>query len=249
MTLNVAHGCRNPLPAALLGRRTLERNLDAIARVVRRADAAVVALQEIDRACTFSKNVDHFAWISDGARMPFQLHAPHGRRERLGMLHGHALLSRHPLGAAEDRRFARRFCHDKGFMVAAVTAPQLGGRTIDVATVHLEPFAAGIRRSQILELAAAMRARRERTGGRPLVLMGDMNTSYGDATRGVGLLASEAGLVAWRPEDKTPTYSMMVPLVRFDWILTSPELTVLGQETLPDRVSDHAAVVADVCLS
>lgn len=246
MTLNVAHGSRNPFPAALLGRRTLARNLDAIAALVRGAGADVVALQEIDRACAFSKNVDHFDWIADAAHMPFQLHAPHGRRERFGMLHGHALLSRHPLDSAEDRRFGRRFCHDKGFVVATMTAPQLRGRAVDVVSVHLEPFAAGVRRSQILELAAALRARRERTCGRPLVVMGDMNTGYGDAKRGVGLLAAEAMLEAWRPRERTPTYSMSLPLVRFDWILTSPELRIVSQETLPDRVSDHAAVVAQV---
>jgi endonuclease/exonuclease/phosphatase family metal-dependent hydrolase len=39
---------------------------------------------------------------------------------------------------------------------------------------------------------------------------------------------------------------MSLPLVRFDWILTSPELRIVSQETLPDRVSDHAAVVAEV---
>ena len=249
MTLNVAHGSRNPFPAALLRRRTLARNLDAIAALVRRAGADVVALQEIDRACAFSKDVDHFEWIAEAAAMPFSLHAPHGRRERLGMLHGHALLSRHPLEDAEDRRFGRRLCHDKGFVVGAMTAPQLRGRSIDVVSVHLEPFASGVRRSQILELAAALRVRRERTDGRPLVVMGDMNTGYGDATHGVGLLATEAGLAAWRPEERTPTYAMSFPLVRFDWILTSPELRIASHVTLPDRVSDHAAVIAEIAWS
>lgn len=249
MTLNVAHGSRNPLPAALLRRRTLARNLDAIAGLVKRVGADVVALQEIDRACAFSKDVDHFEWIARGADMPFAVHAPHGRKDRFGMLHGHALLSRHHLGAPEERRFDRRLCHDKGFVAASMTAPQLGGRSIDVVCVHLEPFAGGVRRSQILELAAALGARRQGSGGRPLVLMGDMNTSYGDSTRGVGLLASELGLRTWRPEERTPTYAMSLPLVRFDWILASPELRIVGQETLADRVSDHAAVVAELAWS
>lgn len=245
MTLNVAHGARRPWPAALVGKRTLARNLDAIAALVRRTEAEVVALQEIDRACTFSKNVDHFEWIARGAEMPFHLHAPHGERERFGMLHGHALLSRHPLEGGEDRRFARRLCHDKGFVVATVQSPALGNRAIDVVSVHLEPFAPGVRRSQILELAAALGVRRAQTG-RPLVVMGDMNTGYGDATKGVGLLAAELGLRAWRPEEKLPTYSTALPLVRFDWVLASPELAIVACSTLADKVSDHAAVVADI---
>jgi endonuclease/exonuclease/phosphatase family metal-dependent hydrolase len=248
MTLNVAHGARRPWPAALLRTRTLARNLDAIAGLVRRVGADVVALQEIDRACTFSKNVDHFDWIARSASMPFGIHAPHGRREGLGMLHGHALLARHPLDGIEDQRFARRLCHDKGFVAATLTTPALRGLAIDVVSVHLEPFAAGVRRAQILELAAALRKRREDTK-RPLVVMGDMNTSYGDARHGVGLLAEELGLRTWRPEDRLPTYSMAMPLVRFDWILASPELRIVTQVTLPDRVSDHAAVVADIGLS
>ena len=59
-----------------------------------------------------------------------------------------------------------------------------------------------------------------------------MSTCYGDATRGVGLLASELGFRTWRPEERTPTYAMSLPLVRFDWILASPELRIVGQETL-----------------
>ncbi|MBS2017839.1 MAG: endonuclease/exonuclease/phosphatase family protein [Deltaproteobacteria bacterium] len=249
MTLNVAHGSRNPIPSALLRRRTLARNLDAIAALVRRAEADVVALQEIDRASALSKNVDHFTWIAEAAAMPFRVHAPHGERARLGMRHGHALLSRHELYGAEDLRFDRRFCHDKGFVLATLEVPELGGRAIDAVSVHLEPFAPNVRRSQILELGAALRARRERTKGRPLVVMGDMNTGYGDDRRGVGLLAKEAGLGAWRPSERMPTYAMSFPLVRFDWILTSPELRIVDQRTLPDRVSDHAAVVADIALS
>ncbi len=248
MTLNVAHGARRPWPAALVGKRTLARNLDAIAALVRKTEAEVVALQEIDRACRFSKNVDHFEWIARGAEMPFHLHAPHGERERFGMLHGHALLSRHPLEGGADRRFARRLCHDKGFVVATVVSPALGRRAVDVVSVHLEPFAPGVRRSQILELAAALGARREQTG-HPLVVMGDMNTGYGDATKGVGLLAAELGLRAWRPAEKLPTYSTTLPLVRFDWVLASPELEIVSCATLSDRVSDHSAVVADIALS
>ena len=179
------------------------------------------------------------------------------------MLHGHALLSRHPLEGGEDRRFARRLCHDKGFVVATVQSPALGDRAIDVVSVHLEPFAPGVRRSQILELAAALGNRaidvvsvhlepfapgvrrsqilelaaalgvRRAQTGRPLVVMGDMNTGYGDATKGVGLLAAELGLKAWRPEEKLPTYSTALPLVRFDWVQR-------GQETGSGLTSERA---------
>ena len=245
MTLNVAHGARKPWPAALVRKRTLARNLDAIADLVKRTGAEVVALQELDRACAFSKNVDHYEWIARGSDMPFHVHAAHGEKRQLGMLHGHALLARHPLEASEDRKFGRLFCHDKGFVAATLETPALRGRAVDVVCVHLEPFAPGVRRGQILELAAALGARRERTK-RPLVVMGDMNTGYGSKENGVGLLAETLRLAAYQPEQRMPTYSATMPVVRFDWILTSPELSIIAHETVSEIVSDHRAVVADI---
>jgi len=41
-------------------------------------------------------------------------------------------------------------------------------------------------------------------------------------------------------------YSTTLPLARFDWILASPELAIVACKALPDVVSDHAAVVADL---
>jgi endonuclease/exonuclease/phosphatase family metal-dependent hydrolase len=84
--------------------------------------------------------------------------------------------------------------------------------------------------------------------GRPLLVMGDMNTAYQDATRDVGLLAATLGLHAFEPQERRPTYPISLPFVRFDWVLASPELSIVACTTLSEVVSDHAAVVADVVL-
>lgn len=247
MTLNVAHGARRPVPPALLRRRTLDRNLDAISASILAARADVVALQEVDLACAYSGGIDHFDRIARGTDLGFRLHAAHGERRRFGMRHGHALLSRHPLAGAADLRFERRFCHDKGFVVAATAAPELGGCAIDVVSVHLEPFNPFVRQAQIGELVRALEERRS-VYSHPLVVMGDMNAGYGGGS-GVGLIAGGLGLQAWEPEARHPTFPARRPALRLDWILASPELRIVGLETLPDAVSDHAPVVAEIQLA
>ena len=92
-----------------------------------------------------------------------------------------------------------------------------------------------------------------RTTRRPLVVMGDMNCGYG--ARSVRLLAERLELTAWRATERSSrheqlaTWSSTLPLVRFDWILVSRELSIVSHETRPERVSDHAAVVAELALS
>src|SRR4051794_37177958 len=47
MTLNVAHGARAPLPAALFRRATIERNLEDVSKLLRDVAPDVVALEEL----------------------------------------------------------------------------------------------------------------------------------------------------------------------------------------------------------
>jgi endonuclease/exonuclease/phosphatase family metal-dependent hydrolase len=239
MTLNVAHGARRPVPPSLLGSRAIARNLDAIGASIAAARPDVVALQEVDRECAYAAHVDHLARIASASTLGFAVHAPHGENARMGMLHGHALLARAPLAHVEDRRFARRFCHDKGFVVATIDAPDVGA--VDVVSVHLEPFAPGVRRAQIDELVLALHARRE-ASERPLVVMGDMNTGR----RGVEPLWRGLDLVAFEPTARRPTFPARRPVVRLDWIFVSRDLRIVSLDTLRDRVSDHAPVVAEI---
>jgi len=184
--------------------------------------------------------------------MPFALHAPHGRKDRF---RGCCTATRCSRAIASARRrsvrFDRRLCHDKGFVAASMTAPQLRVTPSTWFCVHLEPFRVVVRRSQILELATALGARRQNGGGRPLVVMGDMNTSYGDATRGVGLLATELGLRTWRPEEADAgPMRMSLPsraLSTGSWPRRSS--ASWRRRRSPIGVSDHAAVVAEIAWS
>ncbi len=77
--------------------------------------------------------------------------------------------------------------------------------------------------------------------------MGDMNAPWRKGGA-VERLALGLGLSAHRPNDGEPTYPLGPKGRRLDWILVSPDLEFLRYAVLPDRVSDHLAVAAELRL-
>jgi endonuclease/exonuclease/phosphatase family metal-dependent hydrolase len=245
MTLNCAHGARAPVPAVLVGRDTITRNVDAIAATIDRVQPDVVALQEVDRGAFWSARVDEVALVASGAHMPHAFFGPHKDVPWLGLHHGTALLSRVPVDGSQSHAFHTSFLDDKGWVRVGIAPEAFGGRAVDVVSVHLDPFTPWARRSQIATMARAF-AHRER----PLIVMGDMNAAWGRNARGdVARLAQALGLHAWRPTEALDTYPSGHPWRRLDWILLSPELQFASYDTVPGRVSDHRGVVADVVLA
>ncbi|MFY0578270.1 endonuclease/exonuclease/phosphatase family protein [Cystobacter fuscus] len=97
LTLNIAHGVPSipvPLPF-LLPRRRLLGHLDAMADLLAREGAEVVALQEVDRAGLFSGTVDPLERLATRAGYPHLLHGPHLHLPGV-CARGTALLSRRP---------------------------------------------------------------------------------------------------------------------------------------------------------
>lgn len=233
MTLNIVHGTRVPLPPALYPRGRLRANLDAIARVVVRERPDVVAMQEADGG----GRLDRVAYLAGAAALSELVHDATPRDP--AMRHGAALLSRLSLSNTASSAFATGVGDDKGWVVARVAAP---GLVLDIASVHLAPFGAKRRRRQIERLVAELADR-----ARPLVVLGDLNCPWRGPDEGVGLLARRLGL---RPcdADPSPTHVFAGVRQRLDWILVSDELEVRRHRTLPDRVSDHRAVLADLAL-
>ena len=89
----------------------------------------------------------------------------------------------------------------------------------------------------------------EHLGGRktPLVVLGDLNCQWGGEDDSLRRLAYELSL---QPQfarfQRLATYRLGRKKWRIDWILVSPQLRVKRYEVLPDRVSDHFAVLADI---
>ncbi|MHC4972936.1 MAG: endonuclease/exonuclease/phosphatase family protein [Planctomycetota bacterium] len=227
MSLNIAHGRGTAAHQSHLQRKTIESNLDAIAWLLRREQPAVVALQEADGPSFWSGNFDHVEQLAERADYPHRFRGRHVDMPRLS--YGTALLSRQPLENPVSHRFAPSLPTPiKGFVVATVG-------DVDVVSVHLDFLRQKARAGQIREMVEALRAR-----GRPLILLGDFNMEWADPLRG---LASALNLHAYAPAaGDLATFGNR----RLDWILISRELEFVRYAVVPDALSDHRAVVADV---
>jgi len=261
---NIAHG-RGDTEQGFLqnwrgGSRAERLNrLDEIAAVLRRVDADIVVLNEVDFDAGWSHGVDQAAYLARAAgyssrveqrnfdfRIPFESWA-----------FGNALLTRLPVS---DARWIdlpdHSFWEDVvlGSKEAAVVRLRVGSDSLAIVPVHLEyrPGETRLRAVPVLEAAK----RREPA---PLVLAGDFNTAppgwpeVGTTTAWGRLLS-----LGWRsaraprsPVLEELTFPTYAPVESRDWILVEPSLRVVEARVLPGtaRLSDHAPVVAEVRMS
>ena len=235
LTLNIAHGVPSlpmPLPF-LLPRRRLLAHLDAMAALLAREGAEVVALQEVDRAGLFSGTVDPLERLATRAGYAHVLHGPHLHWPGV-CARGTALLSRRPLLEPEWRSFEADRAVDKGYVVAAL---EDAGRVLDVVSVHLDCFSARCRGRQVERLLQALGGRPPR----PRLVLGDLNAPGGAEDAPARLMRALA-LHAPDAHGGEPTWPASRPSQRLDWLLAPPALRWVSQRTLSERVSDHLAV-------
>jgi endonuclease/exonuclease/phosphatase family metal-dependent hydrolase len=112
--------------------------------------------------------------------------------------------------------------------------------TVDVVSVHFDYLSRTVRERQLQELARILGAREN-----PRIVLGDFNSGWSAPDSTVRRLAQLAGLQTFRPLAKDlNTYGD----TRIDWILVSPAFRFDHYAVLPDVVSDHRAVIADISL-
>jgi endonuclease/exonuclease/phosphatase family metal-dependent hydrolase len=241
MTLNVAHGRGTGFHQALQSSAKARDNLNAIARVLRAQTPDVVALQEADAPSFWSGNLDHVAYLANHAAFSQSVHGAHA--EGIGLSYGTALMSRLGLRQPEAVTFDPALSPTpKGFVVSTITWPARPGLAVDVVSVHLEFSSERIRRHQAAELIQALRLR-----NRPVIVMGDFNTEWQNPDSALQLITRELALRAYRPErDDLETFPALGR--RLDWILVSPEFEFRSYDVIPDVLSDHRGVTAELAL-
>jgi endonuclease/exonuclease/phosphatase family metal-dependent hydrolase len=241
LTLNVAHGRRDSLNQLLLGKSAFRTNLQAIGRLLERSDADVVALQELDGPSRWSGGFDHAETLAGEADYGWRVRASHARSWLFD--YGTALLSRLPVVAAQAHRFAPTPpTLRKGFVLSQVAwrdpADPATERLVDVVSVHMDFLSRRARASQVGELAGLLDGR-----DNPAIVMGDFNSDWSVSDSPVRQLAERLGLQAYRPDaGHLATHDER----RIDWILLSPQLSFHEYRVLPDVVSDHRAVIAEI---
>jgi endonuclease/exonuclease/phosphatase family metal-dependent hydrolase len=240
MTLNIAHGRKDRVHQSFLKRRTIEDNLDDIARVLVREKPLMAALQEADGASAWSGGFDHVGYLAQAGGFRYSVRGEHVKGA--GLCYGTAFVSSVALADVVSVTFpSSPPTFSKGFVVCTVTEDDAGA-AIDVVSVHLDFSRDAVRETQLRMLVEELSAR-----ARPLIVMGDFNCQWNDDASPLRLLAEGLGLRAFEPDTDMPTFPTLG--ARLDWILVSREFEFVRYEVVPDTVSDHLGVVADIRMS
>lgn len=216
--------------------------------MVRALGADICALQEIAHECP---QRGALAQVAEGARLEhvtFEPHARYGRAPRgVGVLH------RHPPLARGGGRLPARAGDDKGFtrvVLAIPSAPDSADAArgaIEVIAVHLDPFSHRARQRQIAVLATAVGA-----PTMPRIVLGDFNAMTIRAWLSRRAHDETVAEVAEALSVEMPScasrrsFPSRYPLFAIDWVLASSELEVRSVEVVATRLSDHAALLAEV---
>lgn len=228
-TYNV-HGCRGMDGVV---------NTARIAEVIRRFDADVVALQELDVGRKRSNGVDQAAEIARHLSMHVHFNPAHHVEEEK---YGDAILSRLPCRLVRSGGLPS-IGEPRGALWVEI---EVGGSQVQVINTHL-----GLRRRermmQVEALLGPLWAGAPEMRGRPCILTGDFNavppsTPFRTLARAFG----QKG-----PKDKA-TFPSRWPILRLDHIFVRDGLEFQGCKVLSDRhirlASDHLPVVASLAV-
>ena len=246
MTLNLAHGRKDGINQLLLSGSTLQDNLRQIARVLVREDADLVALQEADGPSRWSGGFDHVQTLAQQAGYGAVVRASHARSWLFD--YGTALLSKTPFVETLSHSFQPSPpTMNKGLVLGQIRwRPDPGAERsilVDVISIHLDFSRRSVRKQQIEEVARLLAAR-----DNPTILMGDFNSDWLAGEAVIRSMTEGSRLLAYRPgSSDLATYDRSGR--RLDWILISRELYFADYRVLPDRLSDHRAVVAVIGLN
>ncbi|NND58838.1 MAG: hypothetical protein HKN49_01075 [Gammaproteobacteria bacterium] len=242
MTLNAAHGRGTSIHQSFVPDGRHRENLDQIVSLMQREKPAIVALQEVDGVCNWSGDFDHVDYLRNAADYRDAIRVD--LVSRPGRQHGVALIGAMPFEEVDEVRFRKAtVATPKGFVVSTVDWPGEKQLEVDVVSVHLEAFRPGLRRRQVEAMIEYLEKRE-----RPMIVMGDMNTDWEGRHRVLQKLVTELGLRAFEPGNRR---HVSLPSLgrRLDWILISEPLQFVRYDTLPESVSDHRAVVAEIALA
>lgn len=241
LTLNLAHGRANGFHQAMQSKEAIRQNLRRIAAMLEREKPIIVALQEADGPSLWSGGFDHVSYLAEKASFDSFARAEHVRAWR--MSYGTAMLSQAEILLAESFTFdPMPPLMPKGFLTTRIAWPGKPDLQVDVVSVHLDFSLSANRRRQVRRMIAELDPR-----GRPLIVMGDFNCDFMARRSALSELAEALDLQAYE-QDSTQMATFALTRKRIDWILISRDLAFVSHQTLPDELSDHFAVTAELRL-
>jgi len=244
-TLNLAHGRGDGLNQLLLSEKTIRTNLTAVATTLGAVDADIVGLQEADGSSWWSGSFDHVAYLANYAKYPSHKHAGHSNGWFFTF--GTAVLSKWPIVESINHTFTPSPpTLSKGFSLVQIAwkpDPNIHKIVyIDMVSVHLDFSRQTVRERQVDEMDKVLEERHH-----PLVVMGDFNSDWQEDQSVIKDLAKRLDLKTYRPES-TSLGTYVKNGRRLDWVLASKEFGFESYKVLPDILSDHYAVIAELTL-
>ena len=240
ITMNIAHGRKDKFHQAFLGEKKIKNNLDHIVKISNRENPFLIALQEADGPSFWSGKFNHVEYLSSQTGLQNYFQGYHV--DKLGLHYGTAILSSNELHSSESHTFKSHsiISFTKGFVLSTVKWPGEDNLYVDVISVHLDFLLDSVRHKQLNELITVIETR-----DNPVILMGDFNA--GSDSDAIKSLIDVLDLKAYKfNRDGLETFSRFNK--RFDWILISKELEYVSYEVLPDKISDHNAIISEIGL-
>jgi endonuclease/exonuclease/phosphatase family metal-dependent hydrolase len=241
LSLNLGHGRKDAVNQLLVRRENIYRNLDDVVAQLTDIAPDVIALQEADAPSGWSGGFDHVEYIVDQADYPSYIHGVHA--ESWIYSFGTALLSRATFADSGSHSFTPSFpTTTKGLVAATLNWPNgTDDQLVTIVSLHLDFSRKTVRQAQIDELVAL--AELVET---PLIIAGDMNGEWTKEGSAVRILAEQFNLTPYKPEAEDLGTYKSITGKRLDWILISKELEFVSYSVLPDVLSDHLAVIAEI---
>lgn len=241
LTLNLGHGRNTAWHQVFVSTERTYENLDRIAALLIETGADVVALQEADAPSRWSGRFHHVEYLRGRSSYECSLSGHHASSWLY--TYGTALLSRAQMHRSESIVFpSSPPTLNKGFVVTTVYWDN-GHSVVPVTlvSVHLDFSRKSVRDKQAAILIATLR-----TVDTPVVMMGDINSGWDQQRSHVRQLAEGLELLAYDPGSDTLGTYKKPDGKRLDWILASKDLEFVDYRVLPDQLSDHLAVYAEV---
>jgi endonuclease/exonuclease/phosphatase family metal-dependent hydrolase len=241
MTLNMAHGRGSSIHQLFLTTSQIKKNLQTISHVIRRENPYIVSLQEADISSFWNGRFNHMDYIAENSGFNYTFQGNHV--DGLALQYGTSILSKFPLYNNNSHTFSvSPLTFPKGFVISTIKWPDNPELEIDIISVHLDFLFESTRQHQVNELITLIEDR-----NRPLIIMGDLNNEWQEDGNALDYLINSLALKAYKPEyQKLVTYPRLNK--RYDWILVSRELDFVSYAVIPDKISDHRAVIAELTL-
>lgn len=251
VTFNIAHARGlNPIQG-ITTQRKLRINLRKIAGLLERLKPDVVALQEIDERSRWAGNFDHLDYLRVHTRFPHTVFGINNRRAGLiNLSYGNALLSQHPIRAAETVVFGQRQLGEKGFLYAEL---DVGGACVPIVNLHLHFSSRAQRLLQLERLLGWLREKHRLHAANwkiPPIICGDFNNpgTRDDATASLLSHLSDYCDYALHPAVGR-TFPSPMPQRTLDFIFLPAGCVLARCEIVRSMLSDHLPVVVEFDLS